>query len=337
VYFQNKNAVEIIDKQTGKLIDEIQYKGITSAPYYKDDMAYFMGIHENENALISYHTKKKKVNWAFPAPHDFNTPVYTSRYIFTRDSFDTPVTVSYDEAKPVYPAMYEQSCPFNTWNDMFFSNGNDYDDSVFYLNGFIYAVNYETGFLRKYLPTQYPVPVVSVTLNNFSQEMDFTYAFDKEVHVFYNHFGFQLITEKDIDSLKKIKPKKALLTPMPVDPLRKHDFFKIKSTTDMGSFNDFGSSKFIGIVDNQYMVFSQNDQLIGVSPKMGRTFNFPKTYFPVDKFWTQGNILYFYSESYNAGLVRVEMNRIWTKVELDQLKPPKEALDKYPHLQNKSE
>jgi hypothetical protein len=124
---------------------------------------------------------------------------------------------------------------------------------------------------------------------------------------------------------------------MPVNPLRKPDYYKIKSTTEIGTFEDFGSAKFIGLIHNQIMVFAQNDQLIGVSPKMGRTYNFPRIYFPIDKFWRQGNIMYFSSESYGAGLIRVEMNRVWTEEELEQLKPPKEVMDKYPHIFNQSE
>lgn len=337
VYFQNKNAIERVDKQTGKSLDVLSFKGISSQPFYKNEFAYFMGFHNDENSLICYNTKKKKVVWASPAPHHFNTPVFTSRSILTRDSFDTPVAVSYENAELVYPAIYEQSCPFKNWNDMFFGNGNDFHDSFFYLNGFIYSVNFEMGFLRKYYPTQYPVPIVSVDINQFRQEINFNYAYDNNVHFFYNNYGFQIVTETDLDSLKNIKYKSNFGTPMPVNPLRKPDFFKIKSTTETGNFNDFGSAKLIGLVHNQYMVFAHNDQLIGVNPKMGRTYNFPRIYFPIDKYWVQGNVMYFSSESYGVGILRVEMNRVWTEEELEQLKPPQEVMDKYPHIFNQSE
>ena len=324
IYFGNKSNVERVSKADGTLVGPLPFENVNSQPFFDGKYIHLIADYKGKYSQICFEPKKKKVVWAEKTSKDFTSPVYSERFIITRDSTGFPITLSYDKGKVMYPEMYEGSCPFS-WIDLFNMYGNDLSDSVFYYNGHVYAVNFYLGFIRQYEPKNYPVPLVTVDMNKFTKRAPFKYIIKPEGSMFYTHQGVQFVSNQELDSLKKIKRMGAMGAPMPTIPISQPHYYKIKSTTQMGDFLDFGRSEFIMFLDNRYYVFEDNAQMIGVSPVGARTYNFPKLYYPIDVYSVQGDIVFYSSEGIPY-LLKIKVERIMTDEELKLLEPSPEIL-----------
>lgn len=336
VYFVNINNVERVNKKDGALIDELPFANIDNAPYSDGKHVYLIADYKGKRSQICYYLKKKKIVWAVPIHTDFANPVYTQRFIITRDETGFPITLSYDKGKPMLPEKYEGGCPFNSWVDMFNMNHNDLSDSFFYYDGYVYAVNYYLGFLRKFEPNNYPIPLVSVDMNKFTKRESFSYAKLPNGSLFYSRQGIQFVSEKELDSLNKTQRKGPMGTFQLSIPYSKPQYYKIKQTTLLGNFLDFESSKFIAFLENRYIVFEQNGQMIGISPIGARTYNFPNLGYPIDKFSLFGNVI-FYSSPNTSALIKAKIERVYTEEEIKAMQPPQEIIDMFEKMQQEQQ
>lgn len=333
VYFGNQNNIERVSKKDGVLIDELPFANVNSAPYSDGKHIYLIAEYKGKPSQICYYIKRKKTVWAATVPAGFNTPIYTERFIITRDETGFPITLDYEKGKPKLPSIYEGSCPFNSWVDMFNMHHNDLSDSFFYYDGYIYAVNFHYGFFSKYEPNNYPVPLVTVDMNKFTKREPFSYAKTPDGSLFYSRQGIQFVSDKELDSLNKTQRKGPMGTFMLSIPLSKPQYYKVKSTTILGNFEDFLSSRYIAFLENRYIVFEQNKQMIGVSPKGARTYNFPKLFYPIDKYCLFDNVL-IYSTPTLPYLIKMKIERVFTQEEIEAMQPSPELLEMMQKMQD---
>ncbi|MCO6494984.1 MAG: hypothetical protein J5I91_04805 [Bacteroidetes bacterium] len=336
VYFGNTNNTERVNRKNGTLIDELPFANIDNAPYSDGKHVYLIADYKGKRSQICYYLKRKKVVWAVPTSKDFSTPIYTQRFIITRDETGFPITLSYDKGKPMLPEKYEGGCPFNSWVDMFNMNNNDLSDSFFYYDGYVYAVNFYLGFLRKFEPNNYPIPLVSVDMNKFTKRESFSYAKIPSGSLFYSRQGIQFVSETELDSLNKTQRKGPMGTFQLSIPLSKPQYYKVKQTTLLGNFLDFETSNFIAFLENRYIVFEQNGQMIGVSPVGARTYNFPNLGYPIDKFSLFDDII-FYSSANTSALIKAKIERVFTEEEIKAMQPPQEILDMIQKMQEEQQ
>lgn len=336
VYFGNTNNTERVNRKNGTLIDELPFANIDNAPYSDGKHVYLIADYKGKRSQICYYLKRKKVVWAVPTSKDFSTPIYTQRFIITRDETGFPITLSYNKGKPMLPEKYEGGCPFNSWVDMFNMNNNDLSDSFFYYDGYVYAVNFYLGFLRKFEPNNYPIPLVSVDMNKFTKRESFSYAKIPSGSLFYSRQGIQFVSETELDSLNKTQRKGPMGTFQLSIPLSKPQYYKVKQTTLLGNFLDFETSNFIAFLENRYIVFEQNGQMIGVSPVGARTYNFPNLGYPIDKFSLFDDII-FYSSANTSALIKAKIERVFTEEEIKAMQPPQEILDMIQKMQEEQQ
>jgi hypothetical protein len=329
VYFGNAKSVERVGKYNGSMIDELPFENINSAPFYDGKNLHFIAPYKGKMSQICYRPGKKKgkILWTAQTYKNFTTPVYSERFIITRDSTNFPITLSYEKGEVMLPEKYENACPFPSWVDMFNIHGNDPSDSFFYYNGYIYAISPYYGILRRFEPKNYPIPLVSVDMNKLTKKGPFNFSQHSLGSMIYTREGIHFITNEEMDSLQKTQRKGPFGEYMPSIPISKYEYYKIKSTTILGNFGRFADSRFIGTAeDNRYFVFEGGGQLIGVSPQIARTYNFPNLGAPIKTASTHPNYLYYYQEGMPY-LYRIKLQRIYTQEEIEAMQPSPEILE----------
>lgn len=333
VYWVTASEVEVIQKSDGTNAYTLRYENVKSKPYFDGKFFHFMGDYKGAYGQICVEAKKRpKHKWFYKSVQQFNSPIYTERFIITRDSFNFPITLDYTRGQEALPQKYEGACPFPSWVDMFNVYGNDPSDSFFYDGSYVYAVNFPLGFIRKYDPNEYPASILSVDMNKFTRRSPFNYARHSTGHLLYNNQGFQNVTHEEMDSLKKTLRPGPMGAPMPAIPYSTPQFYKVKSTTKMGNFKDFGRAHFIGLLDYQYLVFEDGGQLIGVSPVNGRTYNFPDLKYAFGQYTLLGDVVYYTSPNYDV-MFRSKIGRIFSDEEKELLKPPPEYYERLKQMQ----
>lgn len=333
VYLVSDSEVEVILKSEGSSAYTLRYDNVSSKPYFDGKFFYFMGVYKGDYGQICVEAKKRpKHKWFYKSIKQFNAPIYTERFIITRDSFNFPITLDYAKGTEALPQKYEGRCPFPSWVDMFNVYGNDPSDSFFYDGNYVYAVNFPLGFIRKYEPNEYPASLLSVDMNKFTRRSSFKYARHSTGHLLYNNQGFQNVSNEEIDSLRKTLRPGPMGAPMPAIPYSNPQYYKVKSTTKMGEFKDFGRANFLGLLGYQFLVFEDGGQLIGVSPVNGRTYNFPDLKYPFLQYTLIGDVVYYTSPNYDV-MFRSKIGRIFTDEEKELLKPPPEYYERLKQMQ----
>lgn len=323
VYFGYNNYVDRVNKADGKLLEKLPFQGVCAAPYF-NGTHFFLGAKvKGKYMQLCVVPKKMKVLWSFPIDEDFCDPIYTSHAIITRDTTGHPITIDYAKGKVTVPPVFVDKFPFRTWSEMFVLHGNEPSDSLFMYNGWLYAMNPYTGYLKRFKPENYPVADLRIDMSRFASKAPFVFSMHPEGALYHSHQGIHLLVNEELDSLQRIPRKDGNGAKMVVVPLSQSHFYKIKGTTQMGNFNDFGTAKFITILENRYIVFEQNGQMIGVSTVGARTFNFPKLSFSIQDFALFEDVIFFAAKGVPF-LLRAKIERIMTEEELKQLEPSPE-------------
>jgi hypothetical protein len=337
IFFKFKDRLMQVHKKNAAEMTTYKISDIEGSPHFNGTHLFYVGTIKGQRGQICYIPKKKKAAWIFPLEPTYTPTIYTSDFMICRDPSGLPLTIDYEKGKPVYPAKYQNDNPFSSWLELYTSFGNDPYDSLFFRDDKIYAFNRYFGYLRMYHPNLYPETAVTVDMNGFTKKnSDFNYTYGKYGHMFHTHQGFQLVTHLELDSLSRFTRPAHLSPHLPLNPISKPQYYKVKSTTKMGEFSDFGRSQFLGALGHDYLVFEDEGQMIGVSPYNGRTYNFPQTPSAITHFTLHENTLFFTVEHIPA-LIKMEVDRVMSDEELKQLEPPKEYFEMLEKMQKEQE